>query len=58
MLRSEAPCVAYEFETELRFWKAARPTPRRVDMSEVLWGRKEEGGSGGLLDEVDLEIRY
>lgn len=28
----EAPCVAYELETEVRFWKAERPTPRRVDI--------------------------
>lgn len=32
MLRREAPCVAYEVETEVRFWKAERPTPRRVDI--------------------------
>lgn len=30
----EAPCVAYELETEVRFWKAERPTPRRVDIFE------------------------
>ncbi len=30
--RREAPCVAYELETEVRFWKAERPTPRRVDI--------------------------
>lgn len=32
VLRREAPCVAYEVETEVRFWKAERPTPRRVDI--------------------------
>ena len=31
-MRREAPCVAYELETEVRFWKAERPTPRRVDI--------------------------
>lgn len=43
MLRREAPWVAYEVETEVRFWKAERPTPRRVD---IVLG---EGGFGVLL---------
>ena len=32
--RREAPWVAYDSERESRFWKAERPTPRRVVISE------------------------
>lgn len=43
VLRREAPCVAYEVETEVRFWKAERPTPRRVD---IFCEEVGEGGGG------------
>lgn len=42
-MRREAPWVAYELETEVRFWKADRPTPRRVDIFLV-----KKIGLGGL----------
>lgn len=44
VLRREAPCVAYEVETEVRFWKAERPTPRRVDIFCEEVGERGEGG--------------
>ena len=33
VVRRVAPCWAYWVDREVRFWKAERPTPRRVDIS-------------------------